>query len=75
MSLGHNLIWHFLQKHIYEFPPENVCIYYPVWKCKKKLDIFLIFNKASIFVCNDVKYRKSSCIGHGTVIIKIGQLL
>ena len=33
----------------------------------------LIGNKASIFVCSDMIYNKSSCSGHSTVIINIGQ--
>ena len=43
-----------------------------MWKCKLSI-IFLIGNKASIFVYMDMKYHTRSSSSHGTVIINIGQ--
>ena len=51
---------------VYLDPEETTC---ENVKCKQ----ILICNKASIFVCSDVKYQKSSCVGHGAVTINIGQ--
>ena len=39
----------------------------------QNFEIFLVSNKASIFVCRDKKYHTRSCRDHRTVIINIGQ--
>ena len=43
-----------------------------MWKCKM-YTIVLIGNKASIFICSDVKYHTISNSGHDTVIINTEQ--